>query len=500
MENYLNYIIESGISLGVFALIYWLLLRKENMLKTSRLYLLAVLLFSSVLPFVTIRYALPAASGSDLGGNGIGLANTNLLETVTVLASGFPARVGQQFLTFSPSLWFYKVGALAAILLIGYGLVQLLIMSLSSRVFKLKRARLLLTGKSISPYSFFSLVFIASDLPRQENWKAMVHHELEHARQGHSFDVLFIDFMMVFQWFNPFYWILRQWVRENHEFLADRAALSRTGISAGKYKALLLSQVIGGNPFITSNFFNIQTIKKRFKMMTNNKKQKYGSIKYILAFTVGIAVMLMFACEKTFDNEEIKFDAEKSVIFRDQVINIEETGNQNVKEFIIARVNSSEIIALSPKYKDLPEGEVMMMFDYNNKEDMELARKLNISTATRKKMNELPGLPTDEEVFVIVEDMPEYPGGEKMLRKFVADNVRYPVQASENGIQGRVYVQFVVNENGMVENPRVARGVDPSLDEEAIRVISSMPAWKPGKQKGKAVKVSYTVPINFALK
>jgi TonB family protein len=163
-------------------------------------------------------------------------------------------------------------------------------------------------------------------------------------------------------------------------------------------------------------------------------------------------------------------------------------------------VNSNDLVALSPKFKDiLPDGEIMVMFDYNNKEDMELARKLKVFSVTEKKMNELKRLPTDDDVFVIVEDMPEFPGGEKAFKQFVADNVNYPVQASDKGIQGRVYVQFVVNENGMVENPKVVRGVDPLLDEEAIRVISSMPAWKPGKQKGKAVKVSYTAPINFKL-
>jgi protein TonB len=103
------------------------------------------------------------------------------------------------------------------------------------------------------------------------------------------------------------------------------------------------------------------------------------------------------------------------------------------------------------------------------------------------------------EVFFIVEDMPEFPGGEAALRAYIANQIKYPVIAQENGIQGKVYVTFVVGKDGAVSNATIARGVDPSLDKEAIRVVNTLPKWKPGKQRGKAVNVSYTVPINFVL-
>ncbi|HBL75125.1 MAG: energy transducer TonB [Bacteroidetes bacterium GWF2_42_66] len=105
----------------------------------------------------------------------------------------------------------------------------------------------------------------------------------------------------------------------------------------------------------------------------------------------------------------------------------------------------------------------------------------------------------EAQVFFIVEEMPEFPGGELALRKFIAQSIKYPVIAQENGIQGKVYVNFVVDRDGSVTAAKVARGVDPSLDKEALRVVNSLPKWKPGKQRGKAVKVSYTVPINFVL-
>ncbi|MGE4288124.1 MAG: energy transducer TonB [Salinivirgaceae bacterium] len=105
----------------------------------------------------------------------------------------------------------------------------------------------------------------------------------------------------------------------------------------------------------------------------------------------------------------------------------------------------------------------------------------------------------EAQVFFIVENMPEFPGGDLELRKHIAQNIQYPEIAKENGIQGRVFVQFVVNQKGEVEQVKVVRGVDPSLDKEAVRVIQNLPKWTPGSQRGKPVRVSFTVPINFQL-
>ena len=106
----------------------------------------------------------------------------------------------------------------------------------------------------------------------------------------------------------------------------------------------------------------------------------------------------------------------------------------------------------------------------------------------------------EEVVFVVVETMPEFPGGQQALFKYLSENVKYPVIAQENGIQGRVICQFVVNKDGSIVEVEVVRsGGDPSLDKEAVRVIKSMPKWKPGQQRGKPVRVKYTVPVNFKL-
>ena len=116
-----------------------------------------------------------------------------------------------------------------------------------------------------------------------------------------------------------------------------------------------------------------------------------------------------------------------------------------------------------------------------------------------KADNSVDQLSNEIHFFDAVGEKPEFPGGDLALRKFIGSSVKYPVIAQENGIQGKVYVTFVVSKTGKVTNASIARGVDPSLDKEALRVVNALPAWKPGKQRGKPVNVSYTVPINFVL-
>ncbi|MBQ8266214.1 MAG: TonB family protein [Bacteroides sp.] len=105
----------------------------------------------------------------------------------------------------------------------------------------------------------------------------------------------------------------------------------------------------------------------------------------------------------------------------------------------------------------------------------------------------------EQQIFQVVEEMPEFPGGMGECMKFLGKNIKYPTISQENGVQGRVIVQFVVNRDGSIVDPVVVRGVDPYLDKEALRVIQMMPKWKPGKQRGKAVRVKYTVPVMFRL-
>ncbi len=134
-----------------------------------------------------------------------------------------------------------------------------------------------------------------------------------------------------------------------------------------------------------------------------------------------------------------------------------------------------------------------LMIDDSEADDQTLINVAPVISAKEEEEEE------EAQVFFIVEDMPEFPGGEMALRTYIANAIKYPVIAQENGIQGKVYVTFVVGKDGSVSNASIARGVDPSIDKEALRVINTLPKWKPGKQRGKPVNVSYTVPINFQL-
>jgi protein TonB len=175
----------------------------------------------------------------------------------------------------------------------------------------------------------------------------------------------------------------------------------------------------------------------------------------------------------------------------------------DVEEEIIPVTREQEIKPPPPP----PPPKVVEILNIVN-DDVDIDDELHIDTEADDKtlITVAPVISTKEEkeeeeaqVFFIVEDMPEFPGGEMALRTYIANAIKYPVIAQENGIQGKVYVTFVVGKDGSVSNASIARGVDPSLDKEALRVVNTLPKWKPGKQRGKPVNVSYTVPINFVL-
>ena len=489
MKPFVNYIVEAGLSLGIFTLVYWFFLRSETRFKATRFYLLLALLFSTLLPFFSLKVKFFEPVNLSISQIESQVPTSNLLETVTVYASGIPAKVGDLLLSFNYSIMIYLLGAMAAFFVIAFGFFQLVQLCSKNRVYKLKKARLVVSNIEVSPYSFFNYIFINKDLTEQENWKTMVHHELEHVKQGHSFDILFIDFMMIFQWFNPFYWIIRHMVRENHEFLADTGVLQKGLITGAQYKKLLLSQAIGGRPVITSNFLNVKTIKKRFKMITKNNSRKSSVLKYILSIAFAFILIMFLAIERKADAGEL---------LSSFVTNIPVVDNSTEQ----ITVSFPEIIAVN----NVPEESIEeAVIDESHIGEIELKAIESITTQTNNLKNDVESKNLEtfshdtSEVFKIVEMMPEFIGGDKALREYIASEVKYPKDALENNMEGKVYVSFVVNEDGEVQNTRIARGVCTSLDNEAMRVVNSFPKWRPGMCEGKAVKVSYTIPINFAL-
>lgn len=148
--------------------------------------------------------------------------------------------------------------------------------------------------------------------------------------------------------------------------------------------------------------------------------------------------------------------------------------------------------------------DVLNVVEDDIKVDAEIASTDDSQKAAQVQTYTPPAVVEEEEesanhIFTVVEKAPTFPGGDGALLKFINGTVKYPVVAAENGIQGRVYCEFVVDKDGKIKDAIVKRGVDPSLDKEALRVINAMPAWNPGEQRGKPVKVRFTVPITFKL-
>ncbi len=158
-----------------------------------------------------------------------------------------------------------------------------------------------------------------------------------------------------------------------------------------------------------------------------------------------------------------------------------------------------------PEIKPPPPQQVVEVLNIVDDEtDIEDELEVEDAEADQDTQMEVVIIEDDEEdeeaqIFFIVETMPEFPGGDLGLRKYIATHVKYPNIARENGIEGKVYIRFCVTSRGTVEKVSLARGVDPILDKEAVRVVKSLPKWKPGEQRGKKVNVWYTVPINYQL-
>ena len=222
-------------------------------------------------------------------------------------------------------------------------------------------------------------------------------------------------------------------------------------------------------------------IKKSQQASLEDKK-----IVYVLMGFIFVLSLCYIALEWT-EKEVTKYEVVDEDFLIEEEVEIQQTTQETPPPPPPPVVQEVEVLNV---VEDDVETESIEISTEDNKEEVVIAAPV-----------EAPEEEEEEEVvFVVVESMPEFPGGQQALFKYLSENVKYPVIAQENGIQGRVICQFVVNKDGSIVDVEVVRsGGDPSLDKEAVRVIKSMPKWKPGKQRGKAVRVKYTVPVNFKL-
>ena len=221
------------------------------------------------------------------------------------------------------------------------------------------------------------------------------------------------------------------------------------------------------------------------------KKSQHASLEdkkiiYVLMGFVFVLSLCYVALEWT-EQEVTKYEVMDDEFLFEEEVEIQQTTQETPPPPPPPAVQEVEVLNVVEFFNDTATTEI---YTEDDKEEVVIAAPV-----------EAPEEEEEEEViFVVVETMPEFPGGQQALFKYLSENVKYPVIAQENGIQGRVICQFVVNKDGSIVDVEVVRsGGDPSLDKEAVRVIKSMPKWKPGKQRGKAVRVKYTVPVNFKL-
>lgn len=301
---------------------------------------------------------------------------------------------------------------------------------------------------SACPFSFFRWIFVNPEAQTKEQLQEIMTHERAHVEQWHSVDIVLMKLFTIACWPNPFAWLMRREVRLNLEYLADERVVA-AGLERKAYQYHLLGLAYGKNVATISNNFNVLPLKLRIKMMNKKRTNNWLRTKYLLLVPVmGVALVACNLDKKTVEPAT----AEEQVAKADG----------GTEKPVVVPV----VVAGTPEQ----------------------------SAASAEKAA------GDDKVFVdVVEQLPEFPGGMSELMKYLQQNLKYPKAAQDAGKEGRVIVQFVVNADGSIANPNVISGVEPSLDNEALRVVKMMPKWQPGKQDGKAVAVKFALPVTFNL-
>ncbi|MDN5205397.1 M56 family metallopeptidase [Fulvivirgaceae bacterium BMA10] len=293
------------------------------------------------------------------------------------------------------------------------------------------------TNGKLPTFSFFRYLFWDNSLPFEDLEKDQIlKHELVHIHQKHSLDIIYFELLNILLWFNPVIYLFRSAAADNHEFIADKT-VSR--FSTKKlYARLMVRQLFGSMNLSLVSHFNKSQVKKRLEMMKLSGK-KTQLWKLLLAAPLALMLFTLFAFDVTED--------------RLTDFNYSNGPKDNAVE------TSGPVL---PNSVEIP---------------------LNSNSSSN-------------EIFTIVEEPPSPEGGMKAFYEYVHQNIRYPGDQQEK-IEGKVFVQFVINERGQVTEAKVAKGLEERFDKEALRIINNSPLWKPGKQKGLPAKVRMIIPITF---
>lgn len=442
MGAFFVYILKSAICLALFYLGYRLLLSRDTFLRFNRFALLSGFGLAALLPLVRV------------GVEGVSPLGPALEEWGRIAAPVEPAATASPAVScYSIGLAIYLMGVLFFIARFLWGVVSLIRLIRAGRRERLADGSwLVLHRLPLAPFSWLRYIFLAEkDLLSKP--ELILAHEQAHIRMRHTWDLLFTELFLWLQWFNPAAWLLRQELQAVHEFEADAAVLGM-GYDSKEYKLLLIEKAVGSSRYTLANSLNHSSLINRITMMQKRKSNPWARMKYAFVLPVAATAMAAFA--------------------RPEI-------SRQMAEISSAKITDlSRMVQTTAAERTRPEA-------------------IDTTTSAREVMVTGYAQFTDNKVYESVEVMPEFPGGQAELLKFVAKSIKYPTEAQRRGAQGRVIVKFVVETNGSISNIHVVKGIDPLLDAEAIRVCTTMPTWAPARQEGKAVRCYYTIPVTFRL-
>ena len=497
MTGFLIYDAKVAVLIVVFYMFYRLLLSKETFHRVNRVVLLSTALLSFILPLCVIT-----------------THQTVVLEMAT---------------DEQPAQWQYVIPLLyiiGVVVVLSHTLLSvwrvLMLVRRSERIPQADGTTLCVVPDEVPPFSFCSFIVMnRNDYNTGDS--AILAHERGHIRQHHSCDVLLVDLLTALQWFNPAMWMLRADLRAIHEYEADGAVLSQ-GINARQYQYLLITKAASIGGYSIANGISHSTLKNRITMMLQKKSPRSRFMK-LLALVPIVGIALALNAETV--NDYVYQQPQKKLVKKGSKSATTKMGNNTIE--IVPSQDAAEqadpakavewVVAKEPDKKPivLLEGHRITYETFTRMDPDEIAsitvlkdqpavdqygeeaRNGVILITTKKGVEVFTPVEQNPEYFDVVEQMPEFPGGAQALFGFVAKNIRYPKAAEDAGIQGRVIVTFVVMKDGSIGEVKVAKGVSPELDGEAVRCVKSMPKWKPGMQKGQAVNVKYTMPLSFRL-
>lgn len=525
MGTFLVYILKSAVCLAMFYLFYRLLLSKETFHRFNRMALLGVMLLSCLLPLVkvTVEQASPV--------NAQVMSMEDLLLMYQWNSEAVVEEGSRPFHWQEGLVLVYFVGLFFVIVRHLWSLGRMLYLIRHSRCERLDNGiRLVVHRRKLAPFSWMRYIVI-SETDLKESGHHILVHEMAHIHHRHSWDLLLTEACAWLQWFNPAIWLLKQELQNIHEYEADEEVL-RQGINAKEYQMLLIKKAVGARLYSIANSFNHSSLKKRITMMIRKKSNPWARAKYLYVLPLAAVTVAAFArpeISKPLDEiSSVKVNDLSAVLETYADKNVSNPAEKTKLKMKVVDEEGKPIIAATVLVANTTNG---TLTDENGNFTLEVGSDQSIQVAyigmstvtmsvkdclkkadqtivltesdTKKYMKVVASAPqtvvSDDQTFSVVEQMPEYPGGMRAGLEFMARNLRYPTKAREAGKQGRVIVQFVVRKDGSLSDFKVLCPVDPWLDAEAIRVISTMPKWKPGMQDGKPVSVKFTLPVTFML-